>query len=63
MLAILSHALTVSNPTLKFAPFGRWDAPLARPLAGQILEVIHDRPPQAGDLQWQDDAEFGNQPT
>lgn len=22
-----------SNPTLKFAPFGRWDAPSARPLA------------------------------
>ncbi len=21
------------NPTLKFAPFGRWDAPSARPLA------------------------------
>ncbi len=23
----------ISNPTLKFAPFGRWDAPSARPLA------------------------------
>jgi len=22
-----------SNPTLKFAPFGRWDTPSARPLA------------------------------
>jgi hypothetical protein len=22
-----------ANPTLKFAPFGRWDAPSARPLA------------------------------
>jgi hypothetical protein len=23
------------NPTLKFAPFGRWDAPSARPLAAR----------------------------
>ena len=23
------------NPTLKLAPFGRWDAPLARPLAAR----------------------------
>jgi hypothetical protein len=23
------------NPTLKFAPFGRWDAPAARPLAAR----------------------------
>jgi hypothetical protein len=23
----------MSNPTLKFAPSGRWDAPSARPLA------------------------------
>lgn len=25
----------ISNPTLKFAPFGRWDAPSARPLASR----------------------------
>jgi len=24
-----------SNPALKFAPFGRWDAPSARPLAAR----------------------------
>ncbi len=24
-----------SNHTLKFAPFGRWDAPSARPLAAR----------------------------
>lgn len=27
------------NPTLKFAPFGRWDAPSARPLATRYLCV------------------------
>ncbi len=25
------------NPTLKFAPFGRWDAPSARPLAARYV--------------------------
>ncbi len=24
-----------ANPALKFAPFGRWDAPSARPLAAR----------------------------
>jgi len=28
-----NHISAASNPTLKFAPFGRWDAPSARPLA------------------------------
>jgi hypothetical protein len=27
--------MQTSNPALKFAPFGRWDAPSARPLASR----------------------------
>src|SRR5690554_1597943 len=30
-----------SNPTLKFAPFGRWDAPSARPLATRVCRAWH----------------------
>jgi hypothetical protein len=28
-------SLRSANPALKFAPFGRWDAPSARPLAAR----------------------------
>jgi hypothetical protein len=33
MAMIMQTLQARSNPTLKFAPFGRWDAPSARPLA------------------------------
>jgi hypothetical protein len=33
MAMIMKIQQTRSNPALKFAPFGRWDAPSARPLA------------------------------
>ena len=29
----MKQSAKISNPTLKFAPFGGWDAPAARPLA------------------------------
>ncbi len=36
-LSILLTNVNVAwpNPALKFAPFGRWDAPSARPLAAR----------------------------
>lgn len=30
----------IPNPTLKFAPSGRWDAPSARPLAARYATNI-----------------------
>jgi hypothetical protein len=35
ILAVSCGVQAMSNPTLKFAPFGRWDAPSARPLAAR----------------------------
>jgi hypothetical protein len=32
--------ITKPNPTLKFAPFGRWDAPSARPLAARYAAYM-----------------------
>ncbi len=30
------------NPALKFAPFGRWDVPAARPLATRYARNLQD---------------------
>ena len=40
MKSLLLNTKKTPNPTLKFAPFGRWDAPSARLLASLGLSMM-----------------------